>query len=373
MPPPAHIVLATYGEQNRTALRKILEPLSPVCLNAASIAAVADAIENEAGLVIITEEVLADKRTASLLGACLNTQPNWSDLPIIVLMRDCRRFASCIALLNETAHSRSVLLLELPLKREVLSSVARTALQNRQRQYVLRDALNQLKASNQTLENFSHTAAHELRNPLGVLKNSFDLLERTTLTPRQTKFVEMGQRTAGSMNQTLNALLDYGKVRSQSAQAFTPIEMTAVVSDALSGIQTLIFERHAVISQGDLPAVQGNYQLLVQLVSNLIKNAIVHNDADIPQVNVSAHPQPNHRILFSVSDNGAGIPENAQGDIFEMFNRAGKNRTDGSGIGLALCRRVVEQHQGNISVRSAAGKGCKFSFDLASAHSATTQ
>ena len=365
-----HIVLSTYPGRNTTVLREVLEAESMVCVHAASVEAVAEAIATNAALIVVTEEIFIHQAAAKQFGQCLNDQPSWSDIPVIILMRDCQRFTDCLGLISQTAHHRSVLLLELPLKRQIFAAMVRSCLQNRQRQYALRDTLYQLQESNRTLESFSYTAAHELRNPLGVMTSGFDLLARMALDAKQQKIVDMGQRTAKSMNQMLGALLDYGKMRSQSAADFLPVDMNTVLEESVADFQQLIQGRKAEVSWSKLPAVQGSRQLLVQLVSNLVKNAIVHNEAASPKISISAEPRPATslqaaRWLFLVSDNGPGIAPDNQDKIFAMFNRAGKSRAEGSGIGLALCRRVVEQHQGEIGVRSVVGEGSTFYFDLA--------
>lgn len=364
-----HVVLSTYNQQNSVALREALEARALVCVDVPTIDAVADAISAEAALVVMTEEILADTQTARLLSECLDAQPDWSDIPIIILLKDCRRFADCLSLLSNTSHQRSVLLLELPLKRQVFMALVRSCLQNRQRQYVLRDTLHQLQQSNQALENFSYTAAHELRNPLGAITVSFDLLARATLAEdKQRQLIEVGLRTAKNMNQILEALLNYSKVQVEAGN-FTPVDMNEVVRVSVEGLQTLVKKRRAEVRWSDLPIVYGSRQLLIQLVSNLVKNAVIHNDAEVPTVTISAESKPSirgqlSRSLFSVSDNGPGINPEVQEEIFSMFNRAGKSQAEGSGIGLALCRRVVEMHHGEIGVRSQLGEGSEFYFDL---------
>ena len=364
-----HIVLSTYRGRNAAVLQEVLEAESMVCLTVPTVDAVVEAIESNAALVVVTEEILAGESATERLSQCLNNQPSWSDIPVVILMHECQRFAACLELISETAHQRSIVLLELPVKRQVFASMVRSCLQNRQRQYALRDTLYQLQESNQTLESFSYTAAHELRNPLGVMTASFDLLGRMQLDAKQKKIVDMGQRTAKNMNQMLSVLLDYGKLRSQSIDAFTPVDMNTVLQESVSDFQQLIENRHAEVIWSELPTVRGSRQLLIQLISNLIKNAIVHNEADRPTVTITAETLPANnfqaeRWLFLVSDNGPGVPPETQEEIFTVFNRGGKSRAEGSGIGLALCRRIVEQHQGEIGVRSAVGEGSTFFFDL---------
>lgn len=269
------------------------------------------------------------------------------------------------------------MLLELPLKRPIFAALIRSCLQNRARQYRLRDTVAQLKKSNEALESFSHTVAHELRNPLGVVTSSLDLIERTELTKKQQKLVEMGRRTAKGMNKTVGALLDYGKLRSHTTEDFAAVNLNTVITESTVVLQSLIQSnlsnnRPVDITWQDLPTVYGSRQLLIQLASNLIKNAIVHNDAAAPTITITAQKQSHNssktsRWIISITDNGPGIPPEAQASIFKMFDRAGKTRTEGSGIGLALCQRVIEQHQGILGVRSTVGQGSTFYFDLPAA------
>ncbi len=385
---PQRIVLAARLGANEQALREVLETQAQVQVDEPTVTAVSEAIRTEATLVVLTEEVLTDEVLGSQLGERLTQQPEWSDIPVIILLKECQRFGDCLALLGQTTHHRSVLLLELPLKRGLFAAVVRSCLMNRARQYWLRDTLYQLKESNQALENFSYTAAHELRSPLGIVKSAFDLLIRTSLSHRQQKLAAMGQQTAQDMNKLLDALLSYSKVQSQATD-FASVDLDAVVREAIAGLDSLISQKNAEVTWQTLPQVHGSRQLLVQLISNLIKNAIIHNDTEAPTVKIWAALEPSEdklatasdkmqhgclpksesskRWVISIGDNGPGIALEAQQEIFAMFNRAGKSRAEGSGIGLALCRRVAEQHQSTLEVRATIGGGSIFYFDLAGA------
>lgn len=381
------IVLAARLGANADVLKEVLETEAKVQIAPPTVETVSLAIELEASLVILTEEVLTDEGLAQQLGDRISQQPTWSDIPVIILLSECQRFGDCLALLGQTTHHRSVLLLELPLRRAVFATIVRTCLQNRRRQYELRDTLRQLQESNQALENFSYTAAHELRNPLGAAKTSFALLARTSLTTQQQKFVDLGQRTTHKMNQLIGTLLDYSKIRT-NADEFTAVNMTSVVQEAVDGLQTLIKEKQADVSWGTLPVVRGSRQLLIQLMSNLIKNAIVHNTSAAPKVAIAAQStieldfdtanllrgdalrndsvQTSDRWVLFVADNGPGMTSEVQSQIFNMFNRAGKSRAEGNGIGLALCQRVAQQHGTTVKVKSQPKGGSTFYFDLCS-------
>lgn len=357
------IVLAARLGPNATVLDEVLATQGQVQLAEPTVEAVSEAIRDEASLVILTEEVLTDPSLAQQLGDRLNQQPDWSDIPVIILLTECKRFGDCLALLGQTTHQRSILLLELPLKRPIFASVVETCLRNRQRQYQLRNTLYRLTESNQSLENFSFTAAHELRNPLGVATNALMLLQRTGLEAKQKKLVDMGLRTAKRMNETLQTLLDYSRITAYENDDFEVAAMAAIVEQSISELQMVIGTRQAEVRWDSLPTVWGSEQLLVRLMSNLIKNAIVHNDQDMPTVTILAEDQGD-RWLIHVRDNGPGISINSQSEIFELFNRVGSSYAEGSGIGLALCRRIVEQHEGVISVTSQPGEGSDFYFDL---------
>lgn len=355
------VVVSTCLEQNFQIIRRVLSAQGIACLKAPTVSEVIAAIQAEPAMVVITEEVLAQGDVTQLIG-CLNQQPQWSDIPVIFLLRSCRQFPTCLAFLHYAQHQRSITLLEMPLKPHEFISVVRLGLQSRQRQHALRDMLQRLQESNQVLENFTHTVAHELRNPLGVVTTSFDLLTRTADDPKQQKIVEMGLRRAKGMNQTLQTMLEYGKLKAQEDLVFESVDMNQVVQQAVEDLELVIQPRQAQVTWGALPTVQGSYELMLRLVSNLIKNAVVHNDVAVPIVHVEA-TQSAHSWQFQVVDNGPGIPVDSQATIFSMFSQ-GRRKGAGSGVGLALCRQIVEKHGGDIGVRSQLGQGSSFYFEL---------
>lgn len=365
LPVKEHIVLSASIGRNATVLRQALESQGLVCVNAPTVQAVIDAIETNASLVVITEEVLTTEKKIKDLSKCLNNQPEWSDIPVILLLKDCRRFPSCMAFLRQAEYIGSLVLLEMPLKQHEFISVVRSCLQNRQRQYVLRDTLQQLRESNQILENFSHLVAHELRNPLNGIVSSLQLLNRNnSIDAMVRKIVEIGYRSATNLDQTLQAMLNYGRLKARENLTFELVDMNLVVEQAVLNLQQIIKDSQAKVNWTQLPFVRGNQQLLIQLIGNLIKNAIVHNTASTPEINISAQLQSQRWQLF-VTDNGSGISPEDREKIFALFERAGSSQAKGSGIGLALCSRIVELHQGKLDVRSQPDRGSTFYFDLA--------
>lgn len=358
----ARVLLTVRSHQNLVAMRNILEAEAFVCTEANNWRLAVETIESGVDLAIMSEVVLASREAAAQFADKLLNQPKWSNVSVVLLLRGKWRSPSFKSFWRQVSHLRSVILLQTPVKPAVFRSIVRTCLQDRERQYALKAALTELQESNRTLEGFSYTAAHELRNPLSVLSSSFGILERTELSDKQQQLVEVGLRTVRSMDQTLQALLDYGKLQAGEPRDFRAISMESVAIQAKDGLETLIRDRSANISWKALPPVQGNQQLLVQLVSNLIKNAIVHNPQ--PSLIRLWAEETAEKWTIHVEDNGSGISAENQREIFTLFNRAGKSRAEGSGIGLALCQRIVAQHGGKLSVRSELGRGSDFYFDL---------
>lgn len=358
------IVVYALPRKNTDALQRVIDAgaYGLPNISATSLDAVVAAISKEAALIILTEEVLANDHNFKLLVEGLNQQPEWSNISVILLLKNCRRPADNLAAIHSLRRVSSLVLLERPLKYPVFHSVVQICLANRQRQYVLQELLEQLRASNQVLENFSHTVAHELKNPLTVMTTSLELLSRTPPEAQRQKLLGMAQRTARGMAKTLDALLAYGKLKAAHSIETQSVDMMAVLEQAQLGLQQLCVERNAEVSWQALPKVQGNEQLLVQVVSNLIKNAIIHNPAEMPVVKISAQIQPQH-WRFCIADNGPGIaPENQQ-KIFYLFERCSP-QSSGSGVALALCSRIIKLHQGHLEVESELGQGSQFYFDL---------
>ena len=369
LPVEEHIVLSARVGRNAVVLRQALESQGFVCVSAPTVRAVVDAVQTNASLVVITEEVLTTEGRIKDLTKCLNNQPEWSDLPVILLLKDCRRFPSCMAFLRNAEYQGSLILLEMPIKQHEFISVVRSCLQNRQQQYVLRNTLHQLQESNQILENFSHMVAHELRNPLNAIVPSLEILSQDNFSnKRARKIAQIAYRSAKNLDRTIQAMLNYGKLKARENITFKSVDMNLVVEQAVSNLQQVIEDRRATVDWMQLPTVRGNEQLLIQLVGNLIKNAIVHNTANTPEIRIGAQLQ-SERWQIGITDNGSGISPENQTKIFALFERAGNNQAEGSGIGLALCHRIVELHQGKLGVRSQPNRGSTFYFDLAAANS----
>ena len=151
---------------------------------------------------------------------------------------------------------------------------------------------------------------------------------------------------------------------SEERVVFEPVEMRDVMIDTLANLEDAIRSRGAQVTYGELPRVSGTPQL-GQLLQNLIGNGIKYCEAEIPLVDVSAQPVDGNTWQFSVKDNGIGIPEKSHQDIFEPFHRLrSEAKYEGTGLGLATCKKIVERHGGTISCQSSEGHGTTFVFTL---------
>jgi light-regulated signal transduction histidine kinase (bacteriophytochrome) len=161
----------------------------------------------------------------------------------------------------------------------------------------------------------------------------------------------------------VEALLDYSQAGEVAEPANEPVRVDGVVRDAITNLQSAITETHALVSCGQLPVVTANRLHLAQVFQNLIGNALKYRSEQSPRINVTGLEQ-DQQWLFTVEDNGIGIQPEYQAQIFGIFKRLHGQEYPGTGIGLAICKKIVERHGGSIWVESELGKGSRFSFTL---------
>ncbi|QLG61326.1 sensor histidine kinase [Halorarum salinum] len=229
----------------------------------------------------------------------------------------------------------------------------------------LERAIQQVEASNERLEQFAYAASHDLREPLRMVSSYLQLIEGRygdELDEDGREFVGFAVDGADRMRNMIDGLLAYSRVETKG-NPFEPVDLEAVLEDALADLQVMIEERDAEITAGPLPRVRGDATQLRQLLQNLLSNAIEYSD-ERPRVDVSAERQGSEWEI-SVRDEGIGIDPADQTRIFEIFRRLhAVDEYSGSGIGLALCQRIVERHGGRIRVESTPGDGSTFSFTV---------
>ncbi|WP_348673055.1 ATP-binding protein [uncultured Abyssibacter sp.] len=256
---------------------------------------------------------------------------------------------------------------ELPLLRRKLArerkarEEAETLLEAKARE--LHERNRELRRSNEELERFAYAASHDLRAPLRTIAGFSDLLQRkeaASMSDSGREFLELIQEAVSQMDNLIEDLLQFSRANRVEVN-FEPIDLAEVIDDASDRLRSLIEQQSATIEVGPLPQVSGHAGLLTRLFQNLISNGCKFARPGVPPVvRISAAPDGD-QVCVRVEDNGIGIEPEYQEQIFQMFARL-HNADDypGTGIGLALCTRIVERHSGRIDVVSQPGEGATF-------------
>ncbi len=225
----------------------------------------------------------------------------------------------------------------------------------------------ELEASHDRLEQFASAVSHDLKEPLTTITSYLQLLDRRyrdDLDEEAREFIDVSVNSVTRMRRMLDGIVsEYARVDSRGA-TFEPVDLNSVLDDALIDLGRKIDESDAEITSESLPRVEGDPGQLHQLLLNLLDNAIKYSGESTPRIDVSA-ASDGQMWVISVRDEGIGIDPGATETVFEVFQRLHDDGAyPGSGIGLALCRRVVERHGGEIWVESEPGEGSTFSFTL---------
>jgi PAS domain S-box-containing protein len=222
----------------------------------------------------------------------------------------------------------------------------------------LKRTLAELDRSNKELEQFAYVASHDLQEPLRMVSSYVQLLARRyrgKLDADADEFIQYAVDGVTSMQNLINALLAYSRV-STRGQDFVPTDCQAVFDRAVAHLQAAIEESGAVVTHGPLPTVIADATQLEQLFQNLIGNAIKFRSDKQPEVNVRAE-RKDYEWLFSVHDNGIGINPDYHQRIFGIFERLHGTEYPGTGIGLAICKKIALRHGGRIWVDSRPERG----------------
>jgi K+-sensing histidine kinase KdpD len=226
--------------------------------------------------------------------------------------------------------------------------------------------IKELSASNAVLSSMVRIASHDLQEPLRVIQGYCDLLKRRyseKLDVDGTEFLDFIVEGTHRMESLIQGVLTHARVK-QGIERFQRTELDGVVTEALSNIAVSIDQSGATVVADDLPIVVGDRTQLVQLFQNLILNAVRFRSSEPLVVRISCDRQGDHYLL-SVADNGIGIAPAYHEEVFGMFRRLSSQMVpSGSGIGLAICKSVVENHGGRIWVESESGKGSRFVIAL---------
>lgn len=224
----------------------------------------------------------------------------------------------------------------------------------------------ELERSNAELEQFAYVASHDLQEPLRMVSSYMQLLENRyseRLDQDAKDFIGFAVDGSRRMQMMIRDLLLLSRV-STKAKPFIPVESSLSLDLALENLSLSIEENDAVITHDPMPKLMADPSQLIQLFQNLIGNAIKFHGEKEPRIHVAAERNAENWV-FSVSDNGIGFDETYADRIFVIFQRLhGRNEYEGSGLGLALCKKIVERHGGHIWAESTPGRGSVFYFTM---------
>ena len=245
-------------------------------------------------------------------------------------------------------------------------AAARDITERKKAEEMLKLNINELARSNAELEQFAYVSSHDLQEPLRMIGSYLQLLERRyqgRLDDKADKYIHFAVDGAARMQHLINDLLEFSRV-STRAKELEVTEVESIYNQVLINLEVSIKENNVVFTHDPLPEVMADDIQLTQVFQNLISNAIKFRGNDDPKIHIGVI-RKSDQWLFSVQDNGIGIDSKHKDRIFEVFKRLHKRRDyPGTGIGLSICKKIIERHGGNIWVESEFGHGSIFYFTL---------
>ncbi len=250
----------------------------------------------------------------------------------------------------------------------LVSSAIRDITERKRAAETLARQAQELARSNAELGQFAYVASHDLREPLRVIRSYIQILDdrcKGKLDPDCAEFMEFIVDGAVRMERLVEDLLSYARVTTEGKR-FGSVDAQEVFERALTNLQVALENNGASVTSDALPTVTADDSQFERLFQNLIGNAVKYHGPEPPRVRVSAQ-QNGKEWLFSVRDNGIGIDPHFAERVFEIFQRLhSRSEYEGTGIGLAVCKKIVERHGGRIWVESELGKGATFYFTIPS-------
>lgn len=248
-------------------------------------------------------------------------------------------------------------------------SIVRDVTQRKQAEIERENAIKALKQSNEDLKQFAYVASHDLQEPLRMVSSYTQLLAERyedQLDEKAHKFINYAVDGAARMQTLIRDLLAFSRVETR-AQGFKAVDCQSALNIAIANLKTIIDETGTLVTTCDLPNIRADASQLTQLFQNLISNGIkFRKPSTPPHIHISAE-RVKDRWRFAVQDNGIGIDSKYKERVFVIFQRLHTRREyPGTGIGLAMCKRIVHRHGGRIWFESSPGKGATFYFSLPS-------
>jgi PAS domain S-box-containing protein len=230
----------------------------------------------------------------------------------------------------------------------------------------LNDTMTKLFLSNKELEQFAYVASHDLQEPLRMVSSYTQLLAKRYKDKLDTdahEFIEFAVEGANRMQKLINDLLDFSRLNTRKKMMMIT-DCNSLLGKVRINLSVMIAEENAVLTNDDLPKVIADETQLMQLFQNLISNGIKYHGDNSSHVHVSAKEEKSEWI-FSIKDNGIGIENEFHERIFGIFQRLhSKEEYSGTGIGLAICKRIIDRHGGRIWLESEKDKGTIFYFTI---------
>jgi PAS domain S-box-containing protein len=253
------------------------------------------------------------------------------------------------------------------------SKVTRDLTERKESEDRLRNYAKELESQNHELEQFAYVASHDLQEPLRKIQTFSDIIHKNLQNPEiMGKYLEKVDSSAKRMSELITSVLNYSRLSKEGHQT-TQVPLDRILKNVTQDFELLIQEKNAVIESEPLPVVKGIPLHLNQLFANLISNSLKFSQRN-PIIKISARPVRREQVLNNPSnlegtdyievvfkDNGIGFEQQFETQIFTMFQRLhGKHEYSGTGIGLAVCKKIMEHHDGYITARSEEGKGATF-------------
>lgn len=372
------LILAPFG-RDAELIEKSLHCVSIASSAVTTLDALCQQLGEDASAAVIFEEALPEAGLTKLISR-LSSQPAWSEFPLIILTASqvSGAMSRMYARLSEHCHAT---LIQRPLHPLTLRTAVSVALRARERQYERRDQIRHLaqqdealrrandalQASNRDLQQFVYAASHDLKEPLRMIQSYAQLTKKRYMAQLETagnSFLDIVIDGAARMNALLEDLLLYSRTSQSDCVAPEPVDCNVVLEKTLSNLEIAIRESDAEIRAERLPTVLAHETRMVQLFQNLISNAIRYREKTRPlQIDISATVDSDF-WLFTIKDNGIGIEAPYREKVFILFQRLHAASESGSGIGLALCEKIVQQYGGKIWVEGEASQGAIFKFTL---------
>ena len=247
-----------------------------------------------------------------------------------------------------------------------VSCIGRDITKRKKAEETLKLKFEELRRSNEELEQFAYVSSHDLQEPLRMISSYLQLLQRRyegNLDEKADKYIHFAVDGAFRMQNLINDLLEFSRVTTRGREP-EHMDSEFILNQVISILEIYIKENKATVSHDTLPEVVADSTQLVQVFQNLIINVIKFHSEEAPKIHISAEKKANEWV-FSVQDNGIGIDPQYSEKIFEVFKRLHKKEEyPGTGIGLAVCKKIIERHGGRIWVESELGKGSTFYFTL---------